>query len=158
MKLYSSVPSLFMMSLITLLITGCAAFKTDLRIFDDLPENDPKGYVEFYAEENEAAIELHKKFPGTFYVFKYEDETETEIKGMVWSWRTRRRVAVRPGMHTFILKYGSAARKVTVEVVEGMIIPVRVIFHIGKEEYSYKMFTQHFNMDLNVEKATRYAK
>ena len=154
MKRLQAVALLFMMALITLLITGCAGFQTDVRTFDNLPDNSPKGYVEFYSEESEDAIELHKNITGSWGVYQYEDGIATEIEGMVWSWRTRRRIAVRPGRHTFIVKLASAVPKVTIEVIEGMIIPVKVKIELGDTTYR----AYHFNMELNVEDATPFGK
>lgn len=130
MKRFSSVALLFMMALITSFIAGCAGFQTDVRTFDKLPANTPKGYVEFYNDESQDAIELNNNIPGTWTVYQNEDGIATEIEGMVWDWRTRRRIAVRPGRHTFIVKLASAVPKVTVDVIEGMIIPVRVIIDL----------------------------
>ena len=145
-----------MIALITLLITGCAGFQTDVRTFDKLPDNTPKGYVEFYSDESEDAIELNKNIGGTWTVFQYdEDGVGTEIEGMVWDWRTRRRIVVRPGEHTFAVKFGlGPTPQVTVEVGEGMIVPVRVII----ASYAYKERAYHFNMSLSVEDAIPYVK
>jgi len=59
MKRFPAVVLLFVMALITSLIAGCAGFQTDVRTFDKLPDNTPKGYVEFYSEESKEAIELN---------------------------------------------------------------------------------------------------
>jgi len=143
--------SIVMIALIVLLITGCAGFQTDIRTFDELPDNAHRGYVEFYSDESKDAIELYKNIGGTWTVFQYdEDGIGTEIEGMVWDWRTRRRIAVLPGQHTFAVKFGTGpAPQVTVEVDEGMIIPVRVII----ASYAYKERAYHFKMSLSIEDA-----
>lgn len=144
--------------LIAMLFSGCAAFNTDLRIIDKLPDDAPKGYVEFYTEENEDAVKLHKEFPGTFFIYKIEDSVEEEIKEMVWSWRTRRRIAVQPGLHTFRVKFASADIKIQVKAIEGMIVPVKFTYDLGESKYYYEMgkgtmHKQYFNMVPSIEKA-----
>ncbi len=156
MKLFQAVTFLFLMALITLLITGCAGFQTDVREYNNLPDNAPKGYVEFYSEESKDAIELNKNIAGTWSVHQYEDGIATEIEGMVWDWRTRRRIAVRPGKHTFAVKLASAEPKITVDAIEGMIIPVRVIIELGDTTYGYKKIIYNFNMTLSAEGATPF--
>jgi len=130
MKRFPAVALLFMMTLITSIIGGCAAFQKDLSTFDTLPDNTPKGYVEFYCDDSRDSIQLFNDLAGTYFIFQYEDGVATEIKGMVWDWRTRRRIAVRPGKHTFFVKLRSAEPKVTVDVNEGMLLPVRVIIDL----------------------------
>lgn len=159
MKRIPAVALLFMMVLITSLIAGCAAFQADVRTFDTLPDNIPKGYVEFYSDESEDAIKLNKNIGGgTWTVYQYEDGIGKEIEGMVWDWRTKRRIAVRPGRHTFMVKFGSANPKVTVEVNEGMLIPVRVIIDLEGTTYSYKEITYNFDMELSIEDAIPFRK
>lgn len=130
MKRFPAVALLFMMALITLIIAGCVAFQKDLSTFNTLPDNAPKGYVEFYSDESEDAIKLFNDLAGSYFIYQYEDGVATEIKGLVWDWRTRRRIAVRPGRHTFIVTLKSAEQKVTVDVDEGMLLPVRVIIDL----------------------------
>ena len=133
MKRFPAVALLFMTALITLLITGCAGFQRDLRTFDTLPDNAPKGYVEFYTDESVDAIQLFEDgfAGGTYFIYQYKDGVATEIKGAVWDWRTRRRIAVRPGKHTFLLRLGwTVELKVTVDVNEGILIPVKVMIDL----------------------------
>jgi len=148
-----------MMALITSFIVGCAGFQSDVRTFDTLPDNIPKGYVEFYSDESEDVVELSKNIGGgTWSVYQYEDGIRKEIEGMVWDWRTKRRIAVRPGRHTFMVGFGSADPKVTVEVNKDMLLPVRVIIDLGGKRYRYQETTYYFDMELRVEDAIPFGK
>lgn len=151
MKQKPAVVLLCVMSLITSLIVGCATLT-----YDKLPDNVPKGYVEFYSKGVTGLGTL------VWYVCKYENGKEREITGSVWSGEQRRRIAERPGTHTFIVKFGTAANKITVEVIEGMIIPVRVIIKPGTVEHGLEhglqRVTYHFNMDLSVERPAPFVK
>ncbi len=158
MRLFRVPLHLSLFFLFTILITGCSAFNTDLLIIDKIPKNAPKGYIDFYTEKNEDAIELHKKFRGTFFISILENGMEKEIKDMVWSWETRRRIAVKPGMQTFRIKYASADMKITVKAIEGMIVPVKFTYVLGESKYYYQlgrgtMHKQYFNMIPSIEKA-----
>ena len=161
MKRFKATPHIPALFLFTILIAGCAAFQTDLRTIDKLPDNVPKGYVDFYTEENEDAIQLHKEFQGTFFIYKLENGVEKEIKDMVWSWQTRRRIAVQPGLQTFRVKFASADIKIAVEAVEGMIVPVKFTYKLGESKYYYQVGTgmvhkQYFDMVPSIEKAIPY--
>ncbi len=130
MKRFPAVASLFMMALITSIMAGCATFQKDLLTYNTLPDNAPKGYVEFYSDESEDAIKLFNDLAGSYFIYQYEDGVATEIEGLVWDWRTRCRIALRPGNHTFIVTLKSAKQKVTVNVNEGMLLPVGVIINL----------------------------
>lgn len=161
MKLFKASPCFFMLFLSALFLGGCAGFKSDLRTIDNLPENAPKGYFEFYTVENEDAVKLHKEFRGTFFIYKIENGVEKEIKEMVWSWQTRRRVAVPPGRHTFRIKFASADMKISVTAIEKMIVPVRFTYTLGETKYYYQVgrgsvHKQYFNMVPDIGKPVPY--
>ncbi len=126
MNRFPAVALFFMMALITSIIAGCVTFQKDLTTYNTLPDNAPKGYVEFYVDENEDGIKLFNDLAGSYFIYQYEDGVATEIKGLVWDWRTRRRIVVSPGRQTFVVTLKSAKQKVTVNVNEGMLLPVGV--------------------------------
>ncbi len=134
-----TLPSIFF------LIPGCA-----VSTYDKLPDNVPRGYVEFYGE---GVTEIDE---GTWGVYKYEDGKEIDVTGILWDGNTRRRIAERPGIHTFIVKFGTANQEVTVDVVEGMIVPVNVHIDLESTKYRYKEKIYNFNMTVSVENAIPY--
>ena len=141
-----------MMSLITFSIVGCAVLS-----YDRLSDNVPKGYVEFYSE---GVTGLGGR---VWTVHKNENGKEEQITGSVAYGGQRRRIAERPGSHTFIVKLGTAAEKVTIKVIEGMIIPVRVIINPisvkdGFPQSGGYYYHAQFNMGLRVENATPFGK
>ncbi len=142
------VSILFIMFIIILLFTGCA-----MSVHDKLPSGVSKGYVEFYGE---GVTEIDNY--ATWYITKYENGRETKYDIVIWDGNTKRRIAERPGMHTFIVRMGSAAHKVSVEILEGMIVPVKVVIKEGKTEYSYKRKTYYFDLSSSVEKAIPFVK
>ncbi len=145
-----SAPALlFMLSVLTLLIAGCT-----ISTYDKLPDNVPKGYVEFYGEKGETEL----PDGGTWLLHKYENGKKIDVTGAIWDGNTKRRVAVRPGMHTFIVRLGNAAIKVKIDVIEGMIIPVRVIIDLKGTENRYRTTTHKFNLSLRVKNATPFVK
>lgn len=148
---------LLLISLVATIVSGCVGLSTDLLVYDKIPENMPKGYVEFFTEENEDAVEINKEFPGSYFLYLTENGIEKEVEGMVWSWRTKRRVAVNPGQNTFRIKYASVDTKITVEARENMITPVRIVFkRLGESYRVHDEIKQKFNMDIKVEKANNY--
>ena len=136
---------------LTLTLAGCAALT-----YDRIPDNAPKGYAEFYSA---GITGLGSR---VWVVCKPENGKLTKITGSVWYGKQRRRIAERPGMHTFVVKFGSATEEVTVKVIEGMITPVRVIIIPGTADTKWvsgkKHTTYHFSMFLNVETPTRFVK
>jgi hypothetical protein len=135
-----------------LLFVGCA---TTIKIYDELPDNVPKGYVEFYNEDKKGASgflwDVWKYQNG-----KFENITTYFLRPGIrlesWEGGQRRRIAERPGLHLFQLRIGSAVKEVEVEVIERMITPVRIIItNLGQYGGTYS-----FNMSLRVEKHTPY--
>ena len=138
---FSSYDVLLMSICIVLFFNGCAVINYDLS-----PNNTPRGYIEFYNEN------ITHSNMNTWEVWKYEDPNEIKITGLLWSGEERRRISDRPGTHTFIVRIGSFSESVIVDIIEGMIIPVRVrMMRITASKDTYKT-ANHFKMVLDVEK------
>lgn len=145
-------PLITITSVSMLLLMAASVFSCKIATHDDLPPNVPKGYVEFYSE---GVFELDGF--ATWYVCKLLDGEEKRYDLVIWDGNTKRRIAERPGMHTFMVKMGSAAQKVTVEIKDGMIQPVRVILKEGETKHAYKSKTIYFDMSLSVEEAVPFS-
>jgi len=105
--------------IITLLIT-LNSCKT-ITIVDNIPQNSPKGYVEFYASWK-------------YTLFKVEDGSITRIKKIRYGQRTR--IEVEPGKHTFIVKIKRVQRDISVNVLEEMISPIRIETKLLYSDYN----------------------
>jgi uncharacterized protein YqgV (UPF0045/DUF77 family) len=141
MKRNPAAALLFMIPLIALFFVGCATVIT----YDQLPDNVPKGYVEFYSgSESKWGFREMEVWKGSRRI------AEASGKGL------KRRIARRPGMHTFQVRLGTAREEVKVKVIEGMITPVRVIIIPGRVEFSGIMRIDYFNMSLGVERPIPY--
>lgn len=123
------------------LLLGCATLTTD-----HLPSGVAKGYVEFYKGDTTGG------YVQAFTISIYELQEGKEIymgKTGIWTRATRRRIACRPGRHTFVAKLGNAAVRVQVEVKQDEITPVRITVSPGGVAYN----TYYFRMFLEPEKA-----
>jgi len=103
-------------------ISGCATFEK----IDRLPLGLAKGYVEFYLDHpTDAGIHILEVLPDGTQV-PYNNYTLVKGWGSVYPERVR--VALTPGIHEFIFykEYNSSAPRIKVEIVEEMLIPVRI--------------------------------
>jgi|WetSurMetagenome_2_1015567.scaffolds.fasta_scaffold01988_7 hypothetical protein len=89
-----------------------------ITLVDSVPANIPKGYVEFYCN--------------SFKFSFYDSENGQEIKaGRPANDKVRRtlfyrRMAAVAGEHNFVVKIGHGSREVSVDVEEGMILPLGI--------------------------------
>ena len=145
---------------ILLLAAGCAT----TGMYDQLPDNVTKGYVDFYGE---LILSVNNE---PWSVFEFENGKEKRITPFHWiPWAPPKDrhviVAERSGLQNFVVKLGSGERLVKVEVIEGMIVPVKVVLTnircSGKSTYSGgAVYTRtcDFDMSLEVGKPTPFVK
>ncbi|MDP2647281.1 MAG: hypothetical protein Q8P24_20300 [Desulfobacterales bacterium] len=167
MKRNPVVALLFMMFLITLFFVGCSGI-ANRYIYDQLPDNIPKGYVEFYEDANTFRWEVWKYQNGTYGKFEKLDNILWRNEGTSLADRLtrqgqRRMIAERPGLHLFQVRLGLAVKEVKVEVIEGMIIPVSVVIDdikaLGTTSSFNREVTEYsFNMFLSIKKHTPFVK
>jgi len=137
-----------------ILIGGC----TTTRTIDNLPSNNAKGFVAFYkylgpkASRTAYGIKIYQLQDGKeIYLF---EPGILDKRGTSWFKsipRRIRKVACRPGQHTFIVKLGTAAKKIKVDVIEGMITPVRIRITDISRKVLGKYVTTYFNLPVLVE-------
>ena len=116
------------------------------RIYDRIPDDVPKGYVEFYTEEgNEltgSGIEIYQLHEG-----KEEHLNSRWYKEFFGSKYYNNRYAAEPGLHIFGVKYGTAHKRIPVKIVSGMITTVGISLLCTREARR----TYYFNMYLDVQ-------
>ena len=81
-------------------------------------------------------------------VSRVEDGKVTKVTGVVVTGREWRRIAEVPGMYTYLVGLGSGVRRITVDIKNGMITPVKVTAIATGGDWTGKTF---FNMSLSAE-------
>jgi hypothetical protein len=115
------------------LAAGCRTMTTDR-----VPSGEQRGYVEFYVASGENLgfqVPIYEVIDGKDY---------PAGSACLWNRWTTRRVAAEPGKHVYLVALGTARKKVTVEVEEGMIVPVRITLtrdEDGKSAFKDVKFT-----------------
>lgn len=120
------------------LVTGCASLFYD----SNIPDGTPKGYVEFYG------VGPHRIGDTTWSVYKAvggKNKIVTSNKNFIDQGR-KRKIAERPGLHTYLISLGSSQKLISVEVVEGMVRPIRITLDAGSQKSEYNTITYQFTM------------
>ena len=99
------------------LVGGCG-----IPLTDNVPPGVPKGYIEFYQAEN-------KKFPAAVKICQVSNGQEQFI-GSLGGSVPKRRVAARPGLHTFTVECGTLKETIKAEVFDGKITPVGILITV----------------------------
>lgn len=116
-RLYSAaIVRVLLLSVYICVLVGCKTIT-----YDRLPDNARKGYAEFYSRG------ITGIGAGTWGVSEDIGGTRSKLTGGVWSGTQRRRIALRPGRHTFVVGLGDAHASVALYLTEGKVKPVRVI-------------------------------
>lgn len=136
---FLSIPlySLYFACWVLIALGGCR--ESNVRSVDNIPDEQQKGFVEFYLSDRflkDPESDLFKQnFPVEVYQYKRKGTsrlyTETVSETLV--------IAKKPGRHTFFVVPRHAnlpARKVVAKVVDKKITPVKIDISIGKTEQS----------------------
>lgn len=125
--------------------------------YDNLPSGTPKGYVEFYPQGAAAlgGVLLQQK---TWDVWKIGNGESRRVTGMLLYASQHRRIAERPGKYTYAVTLDQAVQKVTVEVKDGFVTPVRVVIEKLGSHFKWPTLTKgagvmyDFRLSVHVEK------
>ncbi len=147
-------------------LTGCWDSMMQIRTYDRVPKNEPKGYIDFY---NKGANYVQRwqdwrTVPPRWFFKKYVDGELTKITSFLREGNGQPyvyRFADHPGNHAYHLKVGTGEWRIPVEVVEGMITPVQIEFvktAVSHSSFitSLNVITSHFEINIEVEKPTPY--
>lgn len=128
------------------LCSGCSVAPKTFTT-DNLPPDAVKSYAEFYAEGGKT---LGYQIP-IYLVKRQIREIQMGTVGMrVGS--DRRRIAVEPGMHTFVARLGKAEETIEIETFKDMVTPVKItINELGSASTSFGR-SIYFEMNLLEEK------
>lgn len=112
---------------------ACAT-ASETSIHNQLPDNIPRGYIEFYVADEHESPDV-PFWP--WCVRKSDEDPNNAI--FCRNSRSQKRVILHslPGSHTFIVRCESIERSITVNVTEGMIIPIRVTTIVNKRGQSF---------------------
>ena len=141
--LFKSILYTLTITFLFLILTGCPP----ITIKDNIPDGIPKGFIEFYY----LASEEHVGIPEIYSIdIKYGAiyEGRTSLNDIVQD-KVGFRLAKRPGTYKFRVDLGTAKKEVNINVLEGMVIPVRIKF--GNVQKGSKGAS--FNMNLIIEAA-----
>jgi hypothetical protein len=108
------------------LFAGCAP----ITLIDHVSSGTPKGYVEFYLPKGGAAISRSSIYLIVNGKDIYEGATSNWDVGVP---KTGLRIAKSPGDYLFAVRVGGHRKKVLVQIIEGMVTPVRIVYtDVGK--------------------------
>jgi NRPS condensation-like uncharacterized protein len=139
---------LFIVTLILFLFTSCLTWK---KMYDRIPQEEPKGYIDFYIKRWNLGV-VNKEvniYQGEFETKKYLSEVRSH-NGFFAFGVGLSRVAFTPGEHTITVAIGNGFDTKTVKVVQGMITPFAINIKKAGSKY-YKGGFAYIPFRLNSE-------
>ncbi len=122
-------------------------------LIDKVPSMTPKGYVEFYKDIS------YGMSPNIYSIVDNKDTLEGSLVGYIK--KASLRIAKTPGNYLFSVRLGSNNFNVPVEIKEGMITRVKILFYDvvetkketigGANYYSSSRKIWSYKMSVNVE-------
>lgn len=147
MHLISSTFNALIIIALSTLTTGCSS----LFYSSNLPDDAPRGYVEFYADGP------HRIGDKTWVISKAvggKTKVVNSNNGFIDQGR-KRRITESPGIHTYQVSLGNAKHSITTSVADGMVRPIKITLYPGFNKHESIRVTHYFTMSVIEEELVR---